>query len=366
MGDGNEDIVGRLDAALCALKTDLITAQQGLTQQISTANERLRDLIWVLAQKAGSGDASGDSGKEIEHLGQVLAGRERAEGASAQHVADLEKTVADLKAEIALLRSQEAWLVTANQDLSERLITLRAESKTTAKTLGEAEVEIGRLKSSLAQQERNAQMLRDELETVHQAQESSPETLKHLASEVTSLRYDNARLRVALEETEARAVGRVRRQEILLESLLSNGRTCRIGELLVSAGVITQQDLADALRTQESTPNRLLGSILMDEGHAGEEEITQAVACQCQLPFVSLNGNVVMPEATRLVDAATCRRHQCIPVRAAPNRLFVAMANPRNRATVPAIEQETRRRVIPLVATPSDITSAIQSVYGPH
>jgi regulator of replication initiation timing len=358
--------VGRLDVALSALKTELTAAQQDLTQQISTTNERLRDLIWVLAQKANPGDPSGHPGKEIEHLGQLLAGRERAEGASAQHMADLETTVTDLKAEIALLRSQEAWLVTANQDLSERLVTLRAESKTTVKTLGEAEVEIERLKNSLAQQERNAQILRDELETVHHAQENSPETLKHLASEVTSLRYDNARLRVALEETEARAAARARRQEILLESLLSNGRTCRIGELLVSAGVITQRELDDALKTQESTPSRLLGSILMDEGHAGEEEITQAVACQCELPFISLNGTAVMPEAARLVDAATCRRHQCIPVRAAPNRLFVAMANPRNRATVPAIEQETRRRVIPLVATPSDITSAIQSVYGPH
>jgi hypothetical protein len=366
MGDGNEDIVGRLDAALSVLKTELTAAQQGLIQQISTTNECLGNLIWILARKGDPGDLSGLPGKEIESLGQVLAGRERAEGASAQRAADLEKTVTDLKGEIALLRSQEAWLVTANQDLSERLVALRAESKTTIKTLGEAEAEMERLRNSLAQQERNAQMLRDELETVRHAQESSPETLKHLASEVTSLRYDNARLRVALEETEARAAARARRQEILLESLLINGRTCRIGELLVSAGVITQQQLEEALKTQESTPNRLLGSILMDKGHAGEEEITQAVACQCKLPFVSLNGNAIMAEAARLVDAATCRQHQCIPVRATPNRLFVALANPRNRATVPAIEQETRRRVIPLVAIPSEISSASHSDYGPH
>jgi hypothetical protein len=292
-----------------------------------------------------------------------LARHERAEGAAAQQVTALEQTAADLKSEVALLRSQEAWLVAANQDLSERLVMIRTEGKVAAKSLAAAEAEVQRLARLQSDKDERVQALERQVE---QLQDSAPDMAKRLSKEVTSLRGDNARLKAAIEEAEAKAQGRETQQRILVESLLTNGRSCRIGELLVSAGIISREQLDGALRDQGADRKRLIGSILVEKGLAREEEVSQAVACQCRVPFIALIESVIAPDAASLVDLQTCQEHQCIPVRCDAERVFLAMANPRDNIAFAAIEQKSGRRVIPLVATPSDVASAITSIYGPH
>ena len=361
MARDNEDILRWLDAAISALKSEFKVAQDGLAQQISAANNTLGHLMGILAGKTSGG--AGDHEEKLEPALRELAGRERAEGAATQHVAEIEKNVRELKSEVALLRSQEAWLVAANQDLSERLVMIRTEGKVAARNLDAAETENQRLRKTFAEKEAQIQALQRQVEHL---QDNAPEVAKRLSKDVTSLRYDNTRLRAAVEDAEAKIEGRDKQQRILLESLFTNGRTCRIGELLVSAGVIRREQLDEALKDQDAGRKKLLGAILTEKGFAREEEVSQAVACQCRVPFVFLASDAVSNEAARLVDVHTCQEHQCIPVRCDSERVFLAMANPRDNAAFTTVEQKSGRRVIPFAATPTDVSSAIRSVYGPH
>jgi hypothetical protein len=180
------------------------------------------------------------------------------------------------------------------------------------------------------------------------------------------LRFDNTRLRATVEDAEARIEARETEQRILLESLLANGRPRKLGELLVAAGVVREEQLEDALLEQDSNHDKQLGRILVDKGFVREEEVGQAVACQCRVPFFRLASNSVEPDAAHLVDVLTCQEHQCIPIRCDGERVFVAMANPRDTAALSIIEHKSHRRVVPLLATPSDLSSTIKGVYGPH
>ena len=361
MIEAREDILGRLDAAITALRSDFEAAQCGLAQQIAAANERLLNLLSVVTREELSEGAV--PAERTDEALKSLAQHERAEGAAAQQLAAFEQNVADLKSEVALLRSQEAWLVAANQDLSERLVMIRTEGKVTAKSLAAAEAEVQRLAKLQSDKDERVQALERQVE---QLQDSAPDMAKRLSKEVTSLRYDNARLKAAVEEAEAKEQGRETQQRILVESLLTNGRACRIGELLVSAGIISRDQLDGALKDQEVDRKRLIGSILVEKGLAREEEVSQAVACQCRVPFVALLKSIIAPDAAHLVDARTCQEHQCIPVRCDAERVFLAMANPRDNTAFAAVEKKSGRRVIPLVATLSDVSTAITSVYGPH
>jgi peptidoglycan hydrolase CwlO-like protein len=361
MIEAREDILGRLEEAISGLKSEFEAAQNDLTRQIAQANDKVVNLLSVVAGRKSTEDAPSIDMKDADL--RLLVTRERAEGAATQQIAGLEQTVAELKSEVALLRSQEAWLVTANQDLGERLVMARTEGKMASKNLAAAEAEIQKLNNRQSEKDDQIQALRRQVEHL---QDGAPEVVKRLSKEVTSLRYDNARMRAGVEEAEARVEGRETQQRILIEALLSNGRTCRLGDLLVSAGVVTREQLDGALKDQEGDRKRLIGAILVQKGLAREEEVSQAVACQCRVPFIGLLRGIIAPDAARLIDFRTCQEHQCIPVRCDAERVFVAMANPRDNTALAAVEQRSGRRVIPLVATPSDVSSAIRSVYGPH
>ena len=66
-------------------------------------------------------------------------------------------------------------------------------------------------------------------------------------------------------------------------SLFSNGptRNLRIGEVLVRLGVITSEDLDEALRQQREV-KKLLGQILLDDGKVSESDIRRALTTKIQ------------------------------------------------------------------------------------
>jgi Na+-transporting NADH:ubiquinone oxidoreductase subunit NqrC len=204
------------------------------------------------------------------------------------------------------------------------------------------------------------------LEEARAALHEDPEAVRRLTAEVTSLRKANMCLRAALEDSEAKMAAKERQQQILLETLVTNGQMRKMGEILVGAGVITREQLQEALTEQEASPERMLGAILVEKGQVREEDVAQAVACQARLPVVDLSEKMVSPEAARLLDEALCKKHQCIPVRTTQDQVFLAMTNPRDSAAMAATERASGRRVVPLVATPSGICCAINTVFGVH
>jgi SOS response regulatory protein OraA/RecX len=62
----------------------------------------------------------------------------------------------------------------------------------------------------------------------------------------------------------------------------------KLGETLLETGLIDDETLAKALRTQE-VKKKKLGRILIDMGVADDEEIAKALAKQLDVPFVRLD-----------------------------------------------------------------------------
>jgi len=137
-----------------------------------------------------------------------------------------------------------------------------------------------------------------------------------------------------------------------------------MGDILVDAGVLSQEQLEQALIEQQEHPQRRLGAILMDMGHAEAEVIAQVLACQLKLPFVHLERDVPEETAVRLVSSRLARHHRCIPVRMEDETVILAMSNPLDLIAIEDIELATSRRVDPVVAAEPDIAKAIEWFYG--
>jgi type IV pilus assembly protein PilB len=137
----------------------------------------------------------------------------------------------------------------------------------------------------------------------------------------------------------------------------------RIGDILVDTGVITPQQLADALAQQRRTRERL-GRILVEQGAATERQIAQALAAQLDLPLLTLSSARIDPAAVRLVPEVIARKRKVLPLQLDGGHLVVAMADPLDVFALDDVAIAARRPVKPVVAVESEVEAAIERVYG--
>ena len=105
-------------------------------------------------------------------------------------------------------------------------------------------------------------------------------------------------------------------------------RRKRLGEALIEANIISQEQLEDALRFQEEK-SKLLGQILIDMGWVTEEDVYYAMSKVLNVDYVNLDNVVVNREAIRLVPQSLAVDHNTLPFFIQDGKiLHLAMENP--------------------------------------
>ncbi len=137
----------------------------------------------------------------------------------------------------------------------------------------------------------------------------------------------------------------------------------KLGDLLVNSGGITQAQLDEALKLQESTGERL-GSILQKHGFITERQLIDTLMNQLGVEFIDLNTYAIPPEMAQLLPKSTAKKHMVVPVRASRTDIHLAMADPLNFVAVEEVRAITRRRVIPLIAASAAVERAVQNLYS--
>jgi len=136
----------------------------------------------------------------------------------------------------------------------------------------------------------------------------------------------------------------------------------KIGECLIQAGLITEEDLQAALVEHKRTGERL-GSVLVRLNLATEKQITKALAYQLGFPYVSLADEPPDADAIVLIPKDVAFKRVCVAVRLEKNLLTVAMSDPLLFSLVQDLEFQTGYRIRQVVATRSDILEAIEHGY---
>jgi hypothetical protein len=135
----------------------------------------------------------------------------------------------------------------------------------------------------------------------------------------------------------------------------------RLGEILVASRIITNEELAAALRVHAQS-QKPLGAILIDMEMAEPYEVAQAVARQVGLLAVNLDTFRVDPAAVCLVPHRLCEEHELLPIQIHGDLVIVAMAHPRDDAAYAAVREALApRRVRCVVANESQIRLRLRS-----
>ncbi len=132
-----------------------------------------------------------------------------------------------------------------------------------------------------------------------------------------------------------------------------------LGALLVGAGLITSEQLDEALEEQQRSRGKL-GRILIDRGLVREADLVRMLSRQVGLRFADLSEYPVDPAAAAAIPEAVARRYLAIGVGFEDGKLVVAMSDPANVFALDDIRTITGREVQPVVATASDVEAAIR------
>ncbi len=136
----------------------------------------------------------------------------------------------------------------------------------------------------------------------------------------------------------------------------------KLGECLIQAGLITEDDLQAALTEHKRTGERL-GAVLVRLNLASERQIAKALAYQLGFPYLNLAENPPDPTIVTLISKEVALKRSCVAIRLDKNLLTVAMADPLLFSLVQDLEFQTGYRIKQVVATRADILEAIAAGY---
>ena len=137
----------------------------------------------------------------------------------------------------------------------------------------------------------------------------------------------------------------------------------RLGDLLISAGVIRPEQLNEALAIQKKTRERL-GDVLINNGIITEQQLIEALQMQLGVDFVDLTAVSIPLELARFVPRSIAKKYYVVPVKLQKDELYVAMSDPLNFEAQEEIKSASHKQVVPMIATRRAVEQAIATLYG--
>lgn len=141
------------------------------------------------------------------------------------------------------------------------------------------------------------------------------------------------------------------------------GANKKLGEILIQEGVLTNEQLKQALGEQQEAGG-FLGAILVRLGFIDEEDLTTFLVKQCRIPYLKLSGFTIHEKTAKLVPAVICRRHQILPVDKLGNLLTVAMVNPLDLEALEALKEIVPFRIKPIICSWHDFERSFEDIFG--
>jgi type IV pilus assembly protein PilB len=136
-----------------------------------------------------------------------------------------------------------------------------------------------------------------------------------------------------------------------------------IGSILLDVELVTQEDIDQALEAQKQTGQRL-GEILVSHGVVSDDDIRWALAEQLNLPYVNIRKDQIDLGVATMIPEKLARRYHMIPILKIDDELTVVVDDPLNTTILKDIEAITKSRVKVSLGRTSDIMLAIDEIYG--
>ncbi|MFZ5907743.1 MAG: type IV-A pilus assembly ATPase PilB [Nitrospirota bacterium] len=136
----------------------------------------------------------------------------------------------------------------------------------------------------------------------------------------------------------------------------------KLGQLLVTGNIITEEQLREAISLQRREGGRL-GTNLIKLGYLTEDKLVAFLSKQWGVPAINLSDYKIDPSVLKLVPLEIARKYLIIPVARVGATLTIAMADPSNVFVIDDVKFMTGYNVEVVVAGESSVLQAISANY---
>ncbi|HEX3738063.1 MAG TPA: glycosyltransferase [Solirubrobacterales bacterium] len=137
----------------------------------------------------------------------------------------------------------------------------------------------------------------------------------------------------------------------------------RLGEMLLSRGKLTDEQLERALEVQRRQGDRL-GEILMHTGVVPEHDVSTTLAEQQELHFTDLATVEPDPETHALIPQEVAQRYRVVPLAMTDGVLQLAMADALDKEALSIVAEHVDCPVRAFVAPPTSVELLLQRIYA--
>lgn len=136
----------------------------------------------------------------------------------------------------------------------------------------------------------------------------------------------------------------------------------RLGEILVAAKAIDEDQLRQALDEQQTSRERL-GTILLSAGTITDQQLTEALATQYGLRVVALERAAFDPKAVQAIPEEVARALRVVPLSRSGGRLLVGVADPSRPGVFEEIIEQADQPVAFAAVSDEALDGAIERAY---
>ena len=137
----------------------------------------------------------------------------------------------------------------------------------------------------------------------------------------------------------------------------------RVGDLLLQKGLITKEQLMQALEEQKKTHEKL-GQILIQKGLISPQELSNILSSQYNIPSINIENYALDPDIISLLPEQFIRTNYIIPLKRTNNTLEVACVPPVNPEVLENARLITGLRIKPYLITENEFEQALNKIYN--
>ena len=136
----------------------------------------------------------------------------------------------------------------------------------------------------------------------------------------------------------------------------------RIGELLIKNGIITQEQLDEALEQQKKKKKRL-GEILIELGYLNSENLLWMISEQADIPFVEVRPQMLDSQLINKFPENVLYNNLILPLYETEDKIYIAVGDPADPLVVKKMEGFTTKEVITSGADPKKIEQLLNKFF---
>jgi type IV pilus assembly protein PilB len=140
------------------------------------------------------------------------------------------------------------------------------------------------------------------------------------------------------------------------------GKPVRIGDLLLEKGLISQEQIAQALDYQRNRGHKkLLGEILIELELVTQEQVSETLAEAYDVPFARISPKVTDPKVIEMLPREFLEKHLVLPLFYVQGKLTIAVSEPTNVFLIEEIARLCDCPIQIVAATLKDIQLTLEA-----